>query len=982
MNNNPSLWILTSISIGMLLSQQLRLQPSVLDHPRQIRSITIDRCSNFMSVAANGNVTNLLAHLYKAKTTLPKIEEYINLFVYSVPNLQRITFENAIRQEFGPTRQVEWFGPSWSTHWFHLQLRIPNEFAGQEVRFIWNSDSEAMIWSIERVALQGLTGGAGSDARHEYILTTQAEGGEFVQLYIEMAYLFYDYQIILGMARDLPEDSLRGLQALFAANKILNVFNPNDEELIDNAIMQGLTHTIYAVGHCHIDTAWLWPFEETILKVAPQQYQWIKDHYPPLYNRIKEKVSLNQFSPTGGAWVEMDTHMPCRESLHFSKSEFGKRCNTEQKSTHMAPSDTYNKQCAPEESLRSVKNDKDKVYWNTSLLVYGNGDGGGGRPLPSMIERLRKMKGVVSINPTSETLPSWKGELVYSTRTYTTQAFCKKLNRTCEFLLRDLEMMATFVMINFDLYQYPKDEIDDLWKMTCLPQFHDVISGSSIEMVYEDCLQLYTKVDRLVKQMRDNPIDQHGTMDADEILENTTSDEEKLIVAINTLAWDRQEILEVPIAYLSSIPIVPSAIFTQQQQYSAFGSTGYILVDVKAMSAVICDINNSSTSSLPIPLQQQCSQVAKVHTDQFNNVVLENNYTKATFDNSGHLIQLYDKEIEREVIKVNERGNVFKLYEDVPLFWDAWDVEIYHLEKYKVVEEGSIQILEQGPLRASLLIEKRISSTSRLRQTVILSSISRRLDFDTEVDWNENRQFLKVEFAWDIFTDVVNYECQYGYVTRPTHYNTSWEAAKFEVVAQKFADMSEYAHGDKIRLSLLRSSKAPDSNCDIGHHSFRYAVYPHPQHFLQSDVVQEGYNFNSPLLSKIIPKSEVSACSVPRAFPTFRADNARNVIIDAIKKAENSDEIIIRLYEAYGGHTNARLMRQSKRAIKCNILEDFMEDVSTSIASTLDRTFSTNLRALDDDILELQQQEQEREFNKGLLIKLKPFEIVTLKIVF
>jgi alpha-mannosidase len=265
---------------------------------------------------------------------------------------------------------------------------------------------------------------------------------------------------------------------------------------------------------------------------------------------------------------------------------------------------------------------------------------------------------------------------------------------------------------------------------------------------------------------------------------------------------------------------------------------------------------------LDVPIQ---FEPVKVETDHQTNIVVENQYIRVTFDKSGHLIQMLDKKLERDLIRQGERGNVFKMFEDIPLFWDAWDTEIFHLEKYRVVEAGSVQILEQGPLRASLLIEKRISETSRLRQIAVLTAVSPRLDFETEVDWNENRQFLKVEFAWDINTDHANYESQYGFVQRPTHYNTSWESAKFEAVAQKFVDMSEYGYGiallndckygysayqNSVRLSLIRSPKAPDSNCDIGHHVFKYAVYPHANHFLESDVVRQGYNFNAPLITR------------------------------------------------------------------------------------------------------------------------------------
>ncbi|KAG0188494.1 Glycoside hydrolase, 38 vacuolar alpha mannosidase [Apophysomyces sp. BC1034] len=710
--------------------EQFRCQrqtPQALETPKLLRSITIDRCSNFTSGGANGNDINLLSQLYKARTNS---EKFISLLVYSVPDLKRIPFREAVVQEFRPTRLGEWFGPSWSTHWFHVQLRIPTEFAGEEVHFIWNADNEAMIWSPDGVPQQGLTGGAGSDARHEYILTASAQGGEIIQFYIEMA-----------------------CNGMFGAGS--GLIGPPDPNRFFN------------------------------LNELAQQYEWVKEGYPALWERIREKIAQNQFRPTGGTWVEMDTNMPSGESLcrhqRFFEQHFGKRCKvfwlpdsfgyspqlpqlvrladmkyffTQKLSwnnvnkfplttflwtgldgtkvlTHMAPSETYNAQCTPEELIRTVRNHRDKEYSNTSLLVYGNGDGGGG-PLASMIERLRRMKDVDGLSKVemstpaaffenlekeSPVLPSWKGELYFELHRgiYTTHALCKKLNRRSEFLLRDIEMLATFAHILDPIgFQYPKAKLEEFWKIICLIQFHDVMAGSSIEMVYEDSFQMFSKVDVEGTQLREELIERLLGIDS------SVTNERQALAVFNTLSWPRREIIEVPL----------EDNFPTMKQYSAFGRTGYAL---------------------------------------------------------------------------------------------PWDVEIYHLEKGRTVEEGSIQILEQGPLRAALLIEKRISENSQLRQIVILTAISKRIDFETEVDWNENRQFLKVEFAWDILADSVTYETQYGVVQRPTHYNTSWDSAKFEVVAHKFADMSEYgygvailndckygysAHNNVVNLSLLRSPKA------------------------------------------------------------------------------------------------------------------------------------------------------------------------------
>lgn len=544
------------------------------------------------------------------------------------------------------------------------------------------------------------------------------------------------------------------------------------------------------------------------------------------------------------------------------------------------------------------------------------------------------------------------------------------MNRSCEFLLRDIEILATYSLLQFpETFQYPKEVIDDFWKLLCLTQFHDVMSGSAIEMVYDDCLQMYTKIDVIGKQMRSDMLTQ--LLHLDESIEGI-----KGLAVINTLPWERNEVIEVPLE--DGLPTM--------KQYSAFGRSGYALTQSVSGSGVT-----------GYTLDEADAPAVRVETDQMNNIVMENQFIRVTFDHTGHLIHLYDKDVERELIKPGERGNVYKMYEDVPLFWDAWDVEIYHLEKFKVVEQGSVQILEQGPLRCSLLIEKQLSATSQLRQIVILSAVSRRLDFETEVDWNENRQFLKVEFSWDILTDNVNYECQYGHVSRPTHFNTSWDAAKFEVVAQKYADMSEFgygvallndckygysAHKNVLRLSLLRAPKAPDSNCDIGHHSFKYAIYPHQHHFLQSDVVREGYNFNSPLLTRLVPRAKLNGVNF--LLPKFHIENAANVVLDTIKRAEDSTDVIIRLYECYGGHARAKLIssRIITKIVKCNILEDEQEVIEIIDATAVmnGRTFSTNLRVLDDDMLELQQETRQRQLNEGTLIKFKPFEIITLKI--
>ncbi|CAG8501332.1 3725_t:CDS:10, partial [Dentiscutata erythropus] len=328
---------------------------------------------------------------------------------------------------------------------------------------------------------------------------------------------------------------------------------------------------------------------------------------------------------------------------------------------------------------------------------------------------------------------------------------------------------------------------------------------------------------------------------------------------------------------------------------------------------------------------------------------LENQFITAKFNRHGHLFSLVDRMLDREIIPSGQYGNLFKIYEDIPLFWDAWDGRDVGLG-------GTVKIIEQGPLRSVLLLETNLSETSKLYQKIILTVASRRLDFETRVDWNENRQFLKVEFPFDIYSDFATYETQFGFIQRPTHYNTSWDSAKFEVCGHKFADLSEYGygvallndckygyatHGNVMRLSLLRSPKAPDYYCDIGVHEFKYALFPHTGSFLESNVVREAFQFNVPLLEFALSHGSKSY---------FTVDGAPNVILDTVKRAEDSDEIVLRLYEAYGGHATAKLRSSFsfEKLYETNILED--KQIKIDYHST-----------------------------EGAIIKFKPFQFITLK---
>ncbi|KAG0012639.1 Glycoside hydrolase, 38 vacuolar alpha mannosidase [Entomortierella chlamydospora] len=972
--------------------------------PRFLRSITLDRASKFTSTEFFSDV-NLSPHLYEKRLT-----DTIELAVYSVPDLKRIPFEEAVKQHFEPTTTGTFYGPSWSTHWFKLKVTIPHKWSGDRVELLWDSNSEAMVWSTDGVPRQGLTGDRGNDRRVEYTLLKSAKGGETIELFVEMAcngmfgtgngglinppdnnrsfqlaqveiavpnkaawQLYYDIQVIRGMANGLPSDTARAQEALYACNQVIDTFSrENVEKSLQNCLKithQFLSkkaapdvHRVTAVGNCHIDTAWLWPYAETRRKTArswstqlrlieeypeyvfvcsqAQQLEWLSQDYPKLFKEIQAASKKGRFQTIGATWVEMDCNLPsgesfCRQFLYgqrFYEKNFGSRSKifwlpdtfgysaqlpqivkqagaeyffTQKLSwnninkfpnttftwvgldgtkvlTHMAPCETYTAQADVDDMIRSIKNNRDLAYSNQSLMPYGNGDGGGG-PQRAMLERIRRMNNIdglprcetggaeeffESVEKNAKGLQEWKGELYFELHrgTYTSQAASKRYNRKLEFLLRDVEIVSTMSHAFGRDSKYPKNEIDSLWKNLLLNQFHDVLPGSAIEMANIDARAIYKDIETKATKLLDDGLT--SLYQSPQL----PGDDAKYIV-FNSLGWARSEIVEIPAHTGDNL-----------QQYSAGRNAGYVKVDSGAF-----DFNDVAESKADERRVQ-----AFASGEDF---ILENDWVAAKFNKQGHLISLFDKQEDRELVPKGHAGNKLKLFDDIPLYWDAWDVEIYHLNTGRDAGKGKARIGEVGPLRATLVVKYALSENSTAVQTIVLTAVSPRLDFHTEVDWHENRVFLKAEFIWDILSDFATYDSQFGVVQRPTTYNTSQDYAKFEVCGHKFADLSEHGygvallndckfgyscHGNVMRLSLLRAPKSPDANCDM-------------------DALLER-----------------------RPMSFLMVEGAKNVILDTIKRAEDTDHIIVRLHEAYGGRARFKLWSSLdfQSIHRCNILEE------------------------------------------------------------
>ena len=990
----------------------------------------------------------------------------VRLSVYSAPD--RIPYEAAMQGAYTPARLGEKFGPLWSTHWFRVEIEIPQDWAGKEVHFLWDSCSEAQVWEDGK-PMQGLTGSGGSWSpeliRGEYVLETQARGGETRTLYVEVAInnlfgvspdpifqafvgmvrqaeiavfdreawdLKWDFTVIGAMAQELGPNTPRGAQAMFTANQMINAIHLEKRETWVHArkLAQaffaqetgGGQLNLSAIGHAHIDTAWLWPLAETRRKCIrtfstavrymdeypnykfacsqAQQYEWIKEMSPDLWERIKQKVKEGRFIPAGGSWVEPDCNLPSGEALvrqflygqRFFQKEFGIRCQEfwepdvfgysaalpqilrqsgiphfltiklswnqfnklsshtfwwegldgSRVLTHFPPADTYNSMANVKEVLYSQKNYKDLDRSREAYLLFGYGDGGGG-PTLGMLEQISRMKDVDGLPRVEMRSPGefferleqdiqeptvWVGELYFELHrgTYTTQARNKLYNRRSEFLLHEAEFLSAMAHASAG-YAYPHAELDRIWKMVLTNQFHDIIPGSSIRLVYEDSDIHYQDILSTAASLRDQ---------AAAALLGAPAGQAANVCALNTVGVERTEVVALP----------------------AGAAGAQTSVDGKPLGVASAPAYGYTIFS---PAQ---STAQRVTLSEGQEIVLENDFVRATFQRSGALTSLFDKRAGREAIEPGKSANAFVLFDDDPNSWDAWDVDVFHLEKpYEVPGAEACRVLEQGPLRASIAFDWKISprnsssATSTVRQVVSLTAISPRLDFANEVNWQEDHKFLKVEFPLNLRSQMATYEVQFGHLQRPTHFNTSWDMARFEVVAHKWADVSEpdfglsllndckyghAVHGNVLRLSLLRSPDSPDPIADRGQHSFCYALLPHAGDVQHAGVIEEGYRFNVPM--------QIFATGAPEAQRSFFSVTNPAMIIDTIKKAEDNGDIIVRMYEARGTRGQASLQSSLpiQAAARCNLLEDEGEKVEWSA--------------------------------QGACFDFKPFEIVTLKL--
>jgi len=610
---------------------------------------------------------------------------------------------------------------------------------------------------------------------------------------------------------------------------------------------------------------------------------------------------------------------------------------------------TYNAMADAREALGTWSNFQQKELHKDLLMAYGFGDGGGG-PTREMLENIEVMKHFPSlpqveqssvkkffesIEPLADSkmMPVWNGELYleYHRGTYTTQARNKQANRKSEFLLHDAEFIATLASLHTD-YQYPMNEFQTTWRTLCLNQFHDIIPGSSIGPVYEESQQQYTELTKNVTQLRDNALKSLADkLDADLILVNATSFTQQGLVFIPGDSFHRFTRDGEP------VPVQPtdSGLWLDAGELAPY----------------------SVTSLSGVRQQAVADMVASFHTPE-----LENEFLRVEFNNDGDITRIFDKQANREVIPPNAIANQFQAFEDRPKFWDAWDVDIFYDDKIWLAEPASsIKMIEYGELRQMIEIKRKILN-SEYTQLISLNHNSPCLDFDTTINWNERHTMLKVAFPVDVLAPQATYEIQWGNVARPTHRNTSWDWARFETCAHKWVDLSEgdygvsllndckYGHDihdNVMRITLLRSPTMPDPMADFGEHQFKYSLYPHTSSW-NEETQREAYLLNDPII--VYQRKDERGKKSVSNLQSLISTSSPNVIIETVKRSEDGDGVIVRLYES-----------QRKRG-----------QVKVKVGSRIESAWETNL--LEEDKSELQVESGQ------VILNVRPYQIMTLRL--
>ena len=939
-----------------------------------------------------------------------------------------LSLEEASKLEYGPVSEGDEWGRNNRLAWFRIEGTVPPEWK-LPPSLLLNIGGELLLYGSDGTPVYGLTNGSVFDPRmirdryqlpealcsdagftiygeavatsifglynavreHEAVLqkfmdtrpaaqhASRILEARLVTISPVCSALFRQGTLLLDQLRSLPETSMRRGKLIRQINKAIDAYERNEIPesgalveacLKDPAHATELTYT--AIGHAHIDTAWLWQMEESIRKCArtfssqlahierypgyvfgassPHHYAWMEQHYPALFEQIREQISAGRWECLGAMWVEADCNISGGEALarqliygkRYFLEKFGIDVNhlwlpdvfgysaclpqllqqvrapyfmTTKISwnrynkfpyasfhwqgldgtkvlSHLPPTNDYNEMLIPSRLSKGRDDYPEKNIAPKALAVYGIGDGGGGPHeshiedglLLNDLEAAPKVKfGTVAaffkeLEEYADELPTWAGELYLEMHrgTLTTQAAIKAGNRRIEHRLRDTEMLYASGAMD----RYPQAEIEALWKKFLVHQFHDILPGSCIEEAAADTRKEYAEIETELNALW-SPWNKSGAGWS----------------VTNSLNFDRDDIVRIPGTF--------DCALTQQNEIlnsQTVGDETWIRLEQSGLSSM--KVKESEEAAAPA--------LKQILAPADFPLTLENDQVLYRIKANGRIVFARDKTCDRVFIE-KEMANELALYADHPTRWDAWDVDPFYPDSLLETAQCSGTIYyEQGEVARILTIPLSIGNSTVI-QRIILPNHRTALEIECTAEWNEKHRMLRVNVPTTMQSETANFHVQFGLLKRTTGDNTSQDQAQFEVAAHEFADLSEedfgvalindckYGYkvkGQTLSMTLLRAPDYPDRNADIGTHHFRYAIDPHTETLNRSNVVETAAAFNQ-------PRWILSGASAPD-FPVRLS--GESVRLETLKKAEDSDDLILRFYECKGRSTSAILM--------------------------------------------------------------------------
>ncbi|GAB3523450.1 alpha-mannosidase [Arthrobacter monumenti] len=928
----------------------------------------------------------------------------LNVTAWEVPD-EPVPFAEAVSNSFLPFSIGSAWGKPWGTVWFHATGSIPPQWAteadtraelvvdlgftsaqsGFQAEGTVYTPTGRIVKAVEplnrAVTLNinddgavdlYIEAAANPNVAQDFVFTPTPYGDKATagdeQLYrlnqldialldVPVWELQQDFTALVGLLEQLPPSSPRRAEILRALDRVVDAMDPDDvsgtaatgRAILEPVMAKPATasaHRLHAVGHAHIDSAWLWPTRETVRKVArtfsnvcdlidanpkfvfaassAQQYAWLKESYPELFNRVKEKVASGNFVPVGGMWVESDTNLPGGEALarqfvagkNFFLREFSIDCEevwlpdsfgysaalpqivaaagakwflTQKISwnetnvmphhtfnwegidgtrifTHFPPVDTYNSDLGGEELARAERQYAEKGIGTTSLVPFGYGDGGGGptREMLAAAKRVESLEGSPTVTLSSPRTFFQDAESEYPEPPVWSGELYLEFHRgtyTSQARTKRGNRRSEHLLREAEL-----------WATTATVRTGAAYPAEALEKIWHTVL---------LQQFHD-------------ILPGTS------------IAWVHQEAernyADVVARLEAIIDTAARALLGDGEETASLNASPYEVSGVPAMSGARLTTPTETSNRI---------------TEVDDGFVADNGKVRMRVDHAGLIRSIVDLAADRELVPAGAAANLLQLHRDTPTQWDAWDIDEHYRRNTEDLS-GAVKLeVARGEVQDALRITREFGA-SRLVQTLRLEDDDPTINISTEVDWHEQKKLLKLAFPLDVHADRAASEIQFGHVYRPTHANTSWDAARFETSAHRWVHVGEEDYGvavandstyghditrtraesrgntTTVRLSLLRAPKFPDPQADQGEHTMNVSLRIGAS---IPDAVREGYRMN-------LPVRTVTGVASSTAAPLFSVSNPA-IVVEAVKMAEDgSNDVVVRLYEAHG--TRAR----------------------------------------------------------------------------